>query len=437
MAAEEDQVRKKEGSIGSVDLEKLLEQREYLDQLIQKKFQRLITIMFTDLKGSTSIAEKEGDVVSRLLIKRHNDIVFPIIANNKGVLVKTMGDGTLSYFEHVPDAVRAAVQIQRGLDDFNNRAGKTGPPILVRIGLNTGIGIVEKHDIFGDVVNAASRIETEAGPGEIYISESSFNALEGGDEFYCRFIKTTVLRNKAGTHRIFKVFWNAQEAEEDKARGAPSLEEQKKAPETAASPEDRESAAESESLRKAGELERDKELVTLYLLCEANAGTKAFDEISGRLQGNAEKYNRLETRFDGQDAVWFFRKAIVIGRIPEADLPLTNQAISRVPVRVGLKDGQGFLEIEGKGGGKLKPVEVEKENGRELVQPDREYPLGRRGRIIFSACFPVQYDVVQGRFLTLKIEDPRDCLKKEFNLELRDVWKDFEKESARIVIVGK
>lgn len=436
MAAEEDQARKKEGSIGSVDLEKLLEQREYLDQLIQKKFQRLITIMFTDLKGSTSIAEKEGDVVSRLLIKRHNDIVFPIIANNTGVLVKTMGDGTLSYFEHARDAVRAAVQIQRGLDDFNNRAGKTGPPILVRIGLNTGIGIVEKHDIFGDVVNAASRIETAAGPGEIYISESSFNALEGGDEFYCRFIKTTVLRNKAGTHKIFKVFWNTQEAEEDKARGAPAPE-QAETPETAVSAEDGEGAAEAESLGKARELERDRELVKLYLLCEVNAGTKALDDVSQRLQEDAEKYNRLETRFDGRDAIWFFRKAIVLGRIPDADFPLSNQAMSRVPIRVGLKDGQGFLEIESRGAGKLKPVEVEKERGRELVQPDREYPLGQSGRIVFSSCFPVQYGVVQGRFLTLKIEDPRDCLKREFNLELRDVWKDFEKESARIVIVGK
>ncbi len=443
MGAEEDKTEKKEGSTSSVDLEKLLEQREYLDQLIQKKFTRLITIMFTDLKGSTSIAETEGDVVSRLLIKRHNDIVFPVIAHNNGVLVKTMGDGTLSYFEHAADGVRAAVEIQRGLDDFNNRQRKTGPPILVRIGLNTGIGIVEKHDIFGDVVNVASRFQTEAGPGEIYISENTCRALGEENEFYCRFVKTTALKNKAGTYKVFKVFWSEKEIESDKAgnsaqNGPGGMAQEALSGEFGAEPETgiEEKAGEEEALKRAKDLERDNELLQLYLHCEERAEMRALDDMYRGVQGKAEKYNKMEMKFCGEEAVWFFKKTIVMGRIPEADFPITNQAISRVPIRIGVKDGEGFLEIESRGAGKLRSVEVEKHDEREIVRPDVEHPLGKDGKIIFSSCFPVKYDVYKGRFLTLKILDPHDCIKKQFNLELKDVWKDFEKESARVVILG-
>src|SRR5512143_972549 len=103
------------GTSMSGDLEKLLEERARLDDIIQRKFTKTVTIMFTDMKGSSSIAEAEGDVASRFLIKQHNDIVFPIINEKKGVLVKTMGDGTLSYFDNARDAVAAAVQMQMNL----------------------------------------------------------------------------------------------------------------------------------------------------------------------------------------------------------------------------------------------------------------------------------------------------------------------------------
>ena len=99
-----------ENITGSIDLEKLLEEKERLEALIQKKFTRNITIMFTDMKGSTSLRRSEGDLASRFLIKKNYDIIFPSIKENNGVLVKTMGDGTLSYFDKAQDAVRSAVQ---------------------------------------------------------------------------------------------------------------------------------------------------------------------------------------------------------------------------------------------------------------------------------------------------------------------------------------
>ncbi len=206
----------------SVDLEKLLEERARLEELIHKKFTQTITVMFTDFKGSTAIAESEGDVTTRLLIKKHHDMLFPLIQGNEGVLVKTMGDGTLSWFGKAQNAVRAAVEFQKRLKEFNQGRPPGKTPLLVRIGLNTGVGIVEETDIFGDAVNVASRFESLAGPREIYISETTYESLESRDEFRCRLVKTTELKGKVGLHKVFKVFWDEEESAEEPAGGAPA-----------------------------------------------------------------------------------------------------------------------------------------------------------------------------------------------------------------------
>lgn len=198
-----------------IDVDTLIEQKQHLENLLKEKFTKRITVMFTDLKGSTVIAESEGDLESRALIKQHNDILLPIIKKNHGILVKTMGDGTLSYFEDAQDAVRAGTQIQYSINEHNVEK-KPKVPILVRIGMHTGDCVVEKNDIFGDTVNAASRFESSANPGEVYLSEETYRSLTDKSEIYCRFIKTTTLKGKKGEFKIYKAFWNEKEIEADK-----------------------------------------------------------------------------------------------------------------------------------------------------------------------------------------------------------------------------
>ncbi len=198
----------------NLDVDNIIEERERLDKIFQGKFMKVITVMFTDLKGSTSIAESQGDFAGLTMMKHHNDIVFPAIKGNKGILVKTMGDGTMSYFTNAQDALRAAVGIQAGIDEFN--LGKSLPsPILIRIGIHTGKGVVEQNDIFGDVVNVASRFESISNPGEIYLSEETYNSLTDKAEIYCRFIKTATLKGKKEPFNVYKAFWNPKEIEAD------------------------------------------------------------------------------------------------------------------------------------------------------------------------------------------------------------------------------
>ncbi|HYD63495.1 MAG TPA: adenylate/guanylate cyclase domain-containing protein [Noviherbaspirillum sp.] len=202
-------------SADQMDLEKYLEQREKMESLFAEKFTRTLTVMFTDLKGSTAIAESQGDLVSRTLIKDHNAIVFPAVKENNGVFIKSIGDGTLSYFEQALDAVRAAARIQQGMDALN-MSKKFKTPVLMRIGMHTGRCVVEQNDIFGDVVNTASRFESAAHPGEIYISEDTYNALSDKSEIYCRFAEQVMLKGKKEPFNAYKAFWNPQEIELDK-----------------------------------------------------------------------------------------------------------------------------------------------------------------------------------------------------------------------------
>lgn len=168
--------------------------------------------MFTDCKGSTAITELKGDMAWRLTLQHHNNILFRAIKEHNGILVKTMGDGTMSYFNEALDAIRSAVDIQKNIAELN-KDKKSKIPMQIRIGLHTGSGIVEKNDIFGDVVNVAARFEGLANPDEIYFSEDTFNALSDKEEINCRFIKKSLIKGKSQPYKIYKAFWKEEEFE--------------------------------------------------------------------------------------------------------------------------------------------------------------------------------------------------------------------------------
>jgi class 3 adenylate cyclase len=208
-----------------VSLDKFLEERAKLDALFADKYTRFITVMFTDLKGSTTIAETEGDLVSRMIVKDQSDIIMPAVKENHGVFVKSIGDGTLSYFDNALDAVRAAVRIQKGMDDLN-MSKKYKFPVLMRIGMHSGKCVVEEKDIAGDVVNTASRFESAADGGGILMSEDTYNALTDKSEIYCRFVKQITLKGKKEPFNAYKPFWNPREIELDKQGGASEANQQ-------------------------------------------------------------------------------------------------------------------------------------------------------------------------------------------------------------------
>src|SRR6185436_19738647 len=122
----------------SIGVEKLLEHRNDIDAELQKH-KSPITVMFTDLAGSTSFFEKFGDTVGVAWLEEHNQIVIPKLAAHNGVLVKTIGDSVMAYFTDSKNAILASIAMQQALLEANKKR-KDGEQMFVRVALHHGLG---------------------------------------------------------------------------------------------------------------------------------------------------------------------------------------------------------------------------------------------------------------------------------------------------------
>src|SRR5271156_3570138 len=130
---------------------------------------RLTAILAADVAGYSRLMGADEEGTHERLKVHLRELVEPKITEHRGRTVKNTGDGMLVEFPSVVDAVRCGVEVQRGMIER-----EPGLPeerrIRFRIGINLGDVIVEEHDIFGDGVNVAARLEALAEPGGICIS---------------------------------------------------------------------------------------------------------------------------------------------------------------------------------------------------------------------------------------------------------------------------
>jgi len=130
---------------------------------------RLAAILAADVAGYSRLMGNDEEGTHERLKVHFRELIEPKIAEHHGRIVKNTGDGLLAEFPSVVDAVRCAVDVQRGMIDREPEVPDE-QRIRFRIGVNLGDVIVEERDIFGDGVNVAARLEALAEPGSICIS---------------------------------------------------------------------------------------------------------------------------------------------------------------------------------------------------------------------------------------------------------------------------
>ncbi len=162
--------------------------------------QGTVTLVFTDIEGSTEMAAEVGDEGWASVIDWHDKTIRNIIEANSGTLVKMLGDGAMAAFESVRQAARSAFEIQLA---FAERAEP--PAMKVRIGLHVGDVVLTEDDYLGNTVNKAARIAAAAGGGEV-VASSSVRSLLGDDpEFAFGEVYTVRLKGIEGLHEVARM----------------------------------------------------------------------------------------------------------------------------------------------------------------------------------------------------------------------------------------
>ncbi|HKD90339.1 MAG TPA: SUMF1/EgtB/PvdO family nonheme iron enzyme [Terriglobales bacterium] len=138
---------------------------------------RLAAIVAGDIAGYSRLMELEEEGTHARVKRIQRDLIEPSIAEHHGRLVKTTGDGFIAIFDSPLEAVRCAIGIQQNMSGRNTSLPRDHQ-IKYRIGINLGDVIVEEDDIYGDGVNVASRLESIADPGEVFISGGIYEQIK-------------------------------------------------------------------------------------------------------------------------------------------------------------------------------------------------------------------------------------------------------------------
>jgi TolB-like protein/class 3 adenylate cyclase len=165
---------------------------------------RLAAILAADVAGYSRLmgADEEG-TLERLKALRH-ELLDPKIAEHKGRIVKTTGDGMLVEFASVVDAVRCAVAVQQAMPERDAGLGADNR-IELRIGINLGDVIVEGDDLYGDGVNIAARIEGIADAGAVFVSNTVHDHVRDRLPFVFEDLGEQQVKNIARPVRIYRV----------------------------------------------------------------------------------------------------------------------------------------------------------------------------------------------------------------------------------------
>jgi class 3 adenylate cyclase len=159
-----------------------------------------VVIVFSDIEGSTEHNEALGDRGWVKVLERHNKLIYELVDDHDGHVVKSQGDGFMIAFGDPGQAVLCSIEVQRALHD-SDRWGA----IRVRIGIHMGTLLRRGDDLFGRNVAMAARVAGHASGGEILVSDSVRDAIEGVPDIQLGTPRDVELKGLLGSHKLYPV----------------------------------------------------------------------------------------------------------------------------------------------------------------------------------------------------------------------------------------
>ena len=171
---------------------------------------RLAAILAGDVAGYSRLMGADEEGTLRQLKGHRKELVDPKITEHRGRIVKTTGDGMLVEFVSVVDAVRCAVDIQRGMAERNANVPAESC-VQFRMGINVGDIISDDNDIYGDGVNVAARLQAEAPPGGICVSQTVYDVVKNRLAIKATSLGPRELKNIKDAVTVYQVVLNAHD----------------------------------------------------------------------------------------------------------------------------------------------------------------------------------------------------------------------------------
>lgn len=167
----------------------------------------IVTVMFTDMVGSTHMTQKYGDAAAQQIVRAHNSIVRQALNACSGKEIKQTGDGIMASFSWASNAIDAAISIQKATTTYNKKNPTI--PLKIRIGLNAGEPIIEDNDLFGLTVQLAARTCAQAEAGQIFIS-NVVRELASGKNYQIENKGFFSLKGIEGEQNLHEVIWQSK-----------------------------------------------------------------------------------------------------------------------------------------------------------------------------------------------------------------------------------
>ncbi|MGH6809791.1 MAG: adenylate/guanylate cyclase domain-containing protein, partial [Ensifer adhaerens] len=183
---------------------------------------KLTTIFSADVQDYSRLmrADEEGTLA---ILKRYRDAMTRLIEAHGGRVINTWGDGLISDFPSVVEALRAAIDVQNELAGHNAKCPDDAQ-MLFRIGINLGDVITDGDDIYGDGVNVAARLQAIAEPGGICVSGRVYDEIAGKLDLGFQDLGAQALKNITRAVRVFQVKLDGSKSRPTAAVGAESEE---------------------------------------------------------------------------------------------------------------------------------------------------------------------------------------------------------------------
>lgn len=159
-----------------------------------------LTVMFSDIEGSTALNEELGDREWVKVLRRHDTVVRDAVSSADGYVVKSQGDGFMVVFSDPVSAARAAERIHRKVPTAGRRLRRTA--LAVRIGIHSGTVVARSGDFYGRNVAMAARVAAQAGGGETLVTDEVRDVLAEQGR-HLEPVGEVELKGLAGVHRLW------------------------------------------------------------------------------------------------------------------------------------------------------------------------------------------------------------------------------------------